>query len=66
MPKRIVAVAITAVAGSGVDGAGAPGVLVWVGARAIHISTVRIAVGCTFEAGVTGTGLFAAFGAASD
>ena len=43
-----------------------PWVLELVGARATHTSTVRVAVGCTFEPGVMGTGSFVAFGAASD
>ena len=57
MPKHIVAAAATTVvAGSGMDGAGAHGVLESVGAKAIHISTVRVAVGCMFVPGATATG----------
>lgn len=55
MPKRIAAVAITEVAGSGLLGAGAHGVLELVGVKATHFTTVRVAIGWMFAAGVTAT-----------
>ena len=56
VPKRIVAAAITAVAGSGVDGDWARGVRESAGAKAIPISMARGAVGCVFELGTMATG----------
>ena len=56
MPRHVVLVAITAVAASGVDGAGVRGALASVGAREIPIFMGSDAVGCAFALGTMGIG----------
>lgn len=56
VPRHVVLVAITAVAASGVDGAGVHGGLASVGAREIPIFMGSDAVGCAFALGTMGIG----------
>ena len=56
VPRHVVLVAITAVAASGVDGAGVHGGLASVGARETPIIMGSDAVGCGLELGTMGIG----------
>ena len=55
-PKHVAATVNTGDAGNGGDGVEDLGVLELAGAKAIRISTARVAVGFMFQFGVMGTG----------